>query len=150
VAGFLRGLFFDLKMEAISSFETSAAFQQTTQHCIPEDRILHNRRCEKSKSYITTEWINETRGQIKSFIETVYKGVPSVPHTVPGHCVFRGGPGSSPGLVCGILWWTKVALEQFSPRTSVSPAIYIPSASPQSSSLSPEAGTIGQEWPQCQ
>jgi hypothetical protein len=26
--------------------------------------------------------------------------------------------------------------------------IYIPSASPQSSSLSPEAGTIGQEWPQ--
>jgi hypothetical protein len=29
-------------------------------------------------------------------------------------------------------------------------SIYIPSASPQSSSLSPEAGTIGQEWPQCQ
>jgi hypothetical protein len=28
--------------------------------------------------------------------------------------------------------------------------IYIPSASPQSSSLSPEAGTIGQEWPQSQ
>jgi hypothetical protein len=26
--------------------------------------------------------------------------------------------------------------------------IYIPSASPQSSSLSPEAGAIGQEWPQ--
>jgi hypothetical protein len=28
--------------------------------------------------------------------------------------------------------------------------IYIPSASPQSSSLSPEPGTICQEWPQCQ
>jgi hypothetical protein len=28
--------------------------------------------------------------------------------------------------------------------------MYIPFASPQSSSLSPEAGTIGQEWPQCQ
>jgi hypothetical protein len=28
--------------------------------------------------------------------------------------------------------------------------IYILSASPQSSSLSPEAGTIGEEWPQCQ
>jgi hypothetical protein len=28
--------------------------------------------------------------------------------------------------------------------------IYIPSASPQSSSLSPEAGRIGQEWPQFQ
>jgi hypothetical protein len=28
--------------------------------------------------------------------------------------------------------------------------IYIPSTSPQSSLLSPEAGTIGQEWTQCQ
>jgi hypothetical protein len=28
--------------------------------------------------------------------------------------------------------------------------IYIPSTSPQSSSLSPVAGTIGQKWPQCQ
>jgi hypothetical protein len=28
--------------------------------------------------------------------------------------------------------------------------INIPSASPQSSSLSSEADTIGQEWPQCQ
>jgi hypothetical protein len=28
--------------------------------------------------------------------------------------------------------------------------IYIPSATPKSSSLSPEAGTIGQEWLQCQ
>jgi hypothetical protein len=28
--------------------------------------------------------------------------------------------------------------------------IYIPYAPPQSSSLSSEAGTIGQEWPQCQ
>jgi hypothetical protein len=28
--------------------------------------------------------------------------------------------------------------------------IYIPSASPQSSSLSLDAGTIGQEWLQCQ
>jgi hypothetical protein len=28
--------------------------------------------------------------------------------------------------------------------------IYIPSASSQSSSLSPEDGKIGQEWPQCQ
>jgi hypothetical protein len=27
--------------------------------------------------------------------------------------------------------------------------IYIPSASPKLSSISPEAGTIGQEWPQC-
>jgi hypothetical protein len=39
---------------------------------------------------------------------------------------------------------------RFSPRTSVSPANLCSICSPQSSSLSPEAGTIGQEWPQCQ
>jgi hypothetical protein len=54
---------------------------------------------------------------------------------------------------CGILWWTKVALGQvfFSENFGFPYAnLYIPSASPQSSSLSPEAGTIGQEWPHCQ
>jgi hypothetical protein len=52
---------------------------------------------------------------------------------------------------CGFLWWTKVALGQvFSRELGFPLRIYIPSASPQSSSLSPEAGTIGQEWPQCQ
>jgi hypothetical protein len=35
-------------------------------------------------------------------------------------------------------------------ETSVSPANLHFICSPQSSSLSPEAGTIGQEWPQCQ
>jgi hypothetical protein len=39
----------------------------------------------------------------------------------------------------------------FSPRKLRFPLpIYIPSVSPQSSSLSPEAGTVDQEWPQCQ
>jgi hypothetical protein len=42
--------------------------------------------------------------------------------------------------LCGILWlWGRFPLP-----------FYIPFASPKSSSLSPEAGTIGQEWPQCQ
>jgi hypothetical protein len=46
----------------------------------------------------------------------------------------------------------KVALGQvFSENFGFFPLpIYIASASPQSSSLSPEAGTTGQEWPQCQ
>jgi hypothetical protein len=39
---------------------------------------------------------------------------------------------------------------RFCPRTSFPLPICIPSASLESSSLSPEAGTIGQEWPQCQ
>jgi hypothetical protein len=52
---------------------------------------------------------------------------------------------------CGILWWTKVALGQvFSENFGFPCTIYIPSASPQSSSLSPEVGRIGQDWPQCQ
>jgi hypothetical protein len=52
---------------------------------------------------------------------------------------------------CGILWWTKVALGQVISENFCFPCtIYILSASPQSSSISPEAGTIGQEWPQCQ
>jgi hypothetical protein len=52
---------------------------------------------------------------------------------------------------CGILWWTKVALRPGFLRELLFPLpIYIPSISPQSSSLSPEADTIGQEWPQCQ
>jgi hypothetical protein len=46
----------------------------------------------------------------------------------------------------------KLALGQvFSENFGLFPLpIYIPFASPQSSSLSSEAGTIGQEWPQCQ
>jgi hypothetical protein len=44
-----------------------------------------------------------------------------------------------------------VALGQvFSENFGFPLPIYIPSASPQSSSLSSEAGTIGQEWPQYQ
>jgi hypothetical protein len=39
------------------------------------------------------------------------------------------------------LWWTKVALGQvFSEYFGFTLPIYIPSVSPQSSSLSPEAG----------
>jgi hypothetical protein len=46
---------------------------------------------------------------------------------------------------------TEVALGQvFFENFGFSLPIYIPSASPQSFSLSPKVGTIGQEWPQCQ
>jgi hypothetical protein len=38
-------------MEATRSSETSVDFQMTTQRYIPEDRTLHNHRCEKLKSY---------------------------------------------------------------------------------------------------
>jgi hypothetical protein len=40
-----------LKMEAIRSFETSVATQQTRRRHIQEDDTLHNDRCENLKSY---------------------------------------------------------------------------------------------------
>jgi hypothetical protein len=39
-------------MEACPS-ETSVDTQRTTRRYIPEDRTLHNHRCENRKSYIT-------------------------------------------------------------------------------------------------
>jgi hypothetical protein len=38
-------------MEAIFSSETSVDIQRTTQRYIPEDRTLHNQRCENLESY---------------------------------------------------------------------------------------------------
>jgi hypothetical protein len=40
-----------LKMEAISSSETSVEFQRTTRRHIPEDATLQNHGCENLKSY---------------------------------------------------------------------------------------------------
>jgi hypothetical protein len=52
-AGFLLNLFFStLKMEAICSSETLVDFRLATRRYIPEDKILHNHRCENFKSYI--------------------------------------------------------------------------------------------------
>jgi hypothetical protein len=63
----------------------------------------------------------------------------------------RGGPGSNPALVMWDFVMDKSGAGAGFLRALGFPLpIYIPSASPQSSSLSPEAGTIGQEWPQCQ
>jgi hypothetical protein len=57
----------------------------------------------------------------------------------------RGGPGSKPGLVMWDFVMDKSGAGAGYLREFRFPlTIYIPSASPQSSSLSPEAGTIGQ------
>jgi hypothetical protein len=40
-----------LKMETICSSETSVDFQRVTRRYIPEDKTLHNHRCENLKSY---------------------------------------------------------------------------------------------------
>jgi hypothetical protein len=41
-----------LKMEVTCSSETSVGFQRTTRLYTPEDKILHNHRHEKLKSYV--------------------------------------------------------------------------------------------------
>jgi hypothetical protein len=72
-------------------------------------------------------------------IKVIYKRFP------PRRPGFKPGSGHV-GFCDGQKWcWGR-----FSPITSVPLPICIPSTSPQSSSLSPEAGTIGQVWPQCQ
>jgi hypothetical protein len=38
-------------LKAASSSETVADFLQNTRHYIPEDRLLHNHRCENLNSY---------------------------------------------------------------------------------------------------
>jgi hypothetical protein len=63
----------------------------------------------------------------------------------------RGGPGSNLGLVMWDFVMDKSGAGAGFLRELQFPLpIYIPSASPQSSSLLPHASTIGQEWPQCQ
>jgi hypothetical protein len=63
----------------------------------------------------------------------------------------RGGPGSNPGLVMWDFVMDKSGAGAGFLRKLWFPLpIYIPSASPQSPSLSPEVGTIAQELPQCQ
>jgi hypothetical protein len=49
----------NLKMEATCSSETSADFQWTTWGYTPEDRTLHNHRCENLISYIPTLEVSE-------------------------------------------------------------------------------------------
>jgi hypothetical protein len=45
------GYYSTMKMEATCSSETSVDFQPTTRRYIPEDRTLHNHRCENDRSY---------------------------------------------------------------------------------------------------
>jgi hypothetical protein len=45
-----------LKMEEKYSSEMSVDFQRTSRRCIPEDKTLHNHRCENLKSYILRIW----------------------------------------------------------------------------------------------
>jgi hypothetical protein len=49
--------FSTLKMEAACSSETPVDFQRTTWRYIPEDRTLHNHRCENLKSLISQKLI---------------------------------------------------------------------------------------------
>jgi hypothetical protein len=82
---------------------------------------------------------------------TYYQEGRAIAQAVSRRLPTGAGPGSNPGQVM----WDFVmdrsgAGVGFLRELRFPLPICIPSASPQSSSLSPEAGTIGQEWPQCQ
>jgi hypothetical protein len=64
----------------------------------------------------------------------------------------RGGQGSNPSLVMWDFVMDKSGAGAGFLRGELRfpLPIYVPSSSPQSSSLSPEAGTTGRDWPQCQ
>jgi hypothetical protein len=75
----------------------------------------------------------------------------AIAQAVRGRLPHCDGPGSIPGLVMWDFMMDKSgAGAGFLRELSFPMPIYIPSASTQSSSLSPEAGTVGQEWPQFQ
>jgi hypothetical protein len=57
LAVFYLGLFFDPKMEATCSSETSVDFQPTTWRYTPEYRTLHNHNSKKLKYYRETTWL---------------------------------------------------------------------------------------------
>jgi hypothetical protein len=61
-------------MEATYSYETSADFQRTTRRYIPEDRTLHNQRCENleilhNEEQYTVVGISEVEGNFKIYIK---------------------------------------------------------------------------------
>jgi hypothetical protein len=56
-----------LKMEVICSSETSLDFQRTTRLHIPEDRTLHNHRCENLNSSILSSHLIQSR-EIPDFV----------------------------------------------------------------------------------
>jgi hypothetical protein len=74
-----------LKMEETCSSETSVDFQQTTWHDIPEDRSLHNHRCESFKSYIVFKYclsLKETEA-VSYILVTRLNGNPSATCALP-------------------------------------------------------------------
>jgi hypothetical protein len=73
-------------MEAIFSSETLVDFQQTTQHCSLEHRILHNNCCGDFKSYVGEVDLKaqklqpyeiETKGSTKLYPE-LFKRLPNI------------------------------------------------------------------------
>jgi streptogramin lyase len=72
-------------MEATYSTETSVDFQRTTRCCIPEDRTLHNHRCENLRSYVLDDfgrlwYISQIYGFLWARISPVAEGLLNYQH----------------------------------------------------------------------
>jgi hypothetical protein len=83
-----------LKMNAKYSSEMSVEFQQTTWRYIPEDRTLHNHRCENLKSYIIRFYCQQT---VQTKIWSNIQGCSSVRLTTASK-ICRQGRFSQPAL----------------------------------------------------
>jgi hypothetical protein len=81
-----RLVYSTLKMEAISSSETSGDFQQTTQYYIPEDSTLHNHHCENIKSYTLKMFENLWQS---NFFVSLYPIFPHGKHPVAWKNFYR-------------------------------------------------------------
>jgi hypothetical protein len=68
-------IFSTLQMEMICISETSVNFQRTTRRCIPEDRSLHNYRCENLKSFMTVFTKTLYLSVLRSIRSAVWKSV---------------------------------------------------------------------------
>jgi hypothetical protein len=100
-------------MEATCSSETSVDFQRTTWHYsyIPEDRNLHNHRCEDLKSYILISGLGPyvevvIVGYQCGFQRNVNSNVPSVQCETGRHGLLSYLPLNQKMVVnCCVLEW---------------------------------------------
>jgi hypothetical protein len=123
------------------------------------DLVIGQTEMRKQRNYAVTNAVNllGTINTAQCFCHLVIchatntqpKAVPELRRLVAGFPPRRSGfkPGSGNK---GFLLDKSGAGAGFLREFRFPLPIYIPSASPQSSLLSPEVGTIGQEWPQCQ
>jgi hypothetical protein len=92
----------------------SVDFQRTTRRYIPEDRSLHNQRCENLKSYVGNIFLPTSKTQCRSITH-----VPSLSiQYIMKVCKDRGDKAPHILNFCVRLKTKKTTLRDFGPRTN--------------------------------